>query len=89
VTRKYGRDYGGADHHLRDHGAKAAIRDVGGRSTSRTGECDKIAKLIPAAARHRPSTEALEESSAASRRCYEKDDRIRQLLDRVEAASRG
>ena len=48
VRKKYGQRCRGADHHFRHDGRQKVVRDVGRVMGLSYGECDRLAKMIPA-----------------------------------------
>ncbi|HXH27652.1 MAG TPA: DNA polymerase III subunit alpha, partial [Candidatus Polarisedimenticolia bacterium] len=89
VRGKYGRDNVAQIITFATLGAKAVIRDAGRGLDIPYGECDRIAKMIPAEL-DMTIDKALK-GVPALRQLYDKDDRIHQLLDvsrRLEGLTR-
>ncbi|MFQ5876143.1 MAG: DNA polymerase III subunit alpha [Acidobacteriota bacterium] len=89
VREKYGRDNVAQIITFATLGAKAVIRDAGRGLNIPYGECDRIAKMIPA--EPDMSIDKALDSVPALKHLYGKDDRIRQLLDvsrRLEGLTR-
>jgi DNA polymerase-3 subunit alpha len=89
VREKYGRDNVAQIITFATMGAKAVIRDAGRGLDIPYGECDRIAKLVPAELDM--SIDKALKQSPPLQQLYEKEDRIRQLLDvsrRLEGLTR-
>ncbi|HEV8701936.1 MAG TPA: DNA polymerase III subunit alpha [Candidatus Polarisedimenticolia bacterium] len=89
VRDKYGRDNVAQIITFATMGAKAVIRDAGRGLDVPYGDCDRIAKMIPAEP-DMTIDKALQQVPAL-RQMHEKDERIRQLLDvsrRLEGLTR-
>jgi DNA polymerase-3 subunit alpha len=89
VRDKYGRDNVAQIITFATMGAKAVIRDAGRGLDIPFGECDRIAKMVPSAL-DMTIDKALSEAPPL-KALYDKDDRIRQLLDvsrRLEGLTR-
>ncbi|HUD71068.1 MAG TPA: DNA polymerase III subunit alpha [Dongiaceae bacterium] len=89
VREKYGRDNVAQIITFATMGAKAVIRDAGRGLDLPFGECDRIAKLIPAEL-EMTIEKALAQAPALAQ-AAEKDERIKQLLDvsqRLEGLTR-
>jgi DNA polymerase-3 subunit alpha len=89
VRDKYGRDNVAQIITFATMGAKAVIRDAGRGLDIPFGECDRIAKMVPSAL-DMSIDRALSEAPPL-KALYDKDDRIRQLLDvsrRLEGLTR-
>src|SRR5262245_26173099 len=89
VRDKYGRDNVAQIITFATMGAKAVIRDAGRGLDVPFGECDRIAKLVPAEL-EMTIDKALAQAPML-KQAYEKEDRIRQLLDvsrRLEGLTR-
>jgi DNA polymerase-3 subunit alpha len=89
VRDKYGRDNVAQIITFATMGAKAVIRDAGRGLDIPFGDCDRIAKMVPAAL-DMTIDKALAEAPPL-KALYDKDDRIRQLLDvsrRLEGLTR-
>jgi len=89
VREKYGRDNVAQIITFATMGAKAVIRDAGRGLDVPYGECDRIAKMVPAEL-DMTIDKALQQSPPL-RQLHEKDERIRQLLDvsrRLEGLTR-
>jgi DNA polymerase-3 subunit alpha len=89
VREKYGRDNVAQIITFATMGAKAVIRDAGRGLDIPFGECDRIAKMVPAALDMTIDRALLE--SPPLKALYDKEDRIRQLLDvskRLEGLTR-
>lgn len=69
----------GADHHVRDAGAKAAIRDVGRVLAIPLNEVDRLCKLIPQQL-NISIQEALDQEPELKRAC-DNDPRYQRLMD--------
>lgn len=81
VARKYGHDRVAQIITFGTMGAKAAIRDVGRAMGWGFGDTDRVARLIPPAL-NMTLDRALAES-AELKQLYERDERVRDLLDRA------
>ncbi len=89
VREKYGRENVAQIITFATMGAKAVVRDAGRGLDIPYGECDRIAKMIPSEI-DMTIDKALQ-SSPALKQLYDKEDRIRQLLDvsrRLEGLTR-
>jgi DNA polymerase-3 subunit alpha len=89
VRDKYGRDNVAQIITFATMGAKAVIRDAGRGLDIPFGDCDRIAKMVPAAL-DMTIDKALAEAPPL-KALYDKDDRIRQLLEvsrRLEGLTR-
>ncbi len=89
VRNKYGRENVAQIITFATMGAKAVVRDAGRGLDIPYGECDRIAKLIPSELEM--TIEKALASVPALRQLYEKEDRIRRLLDvskRLEGLAR-
>jgi DNA polymerase III subunit alpha len=89
VRDKYGRDNVAQIITFATMGAKAVIRDAGRGLDVPFGDCDRIAKMIPAEL-EMTIDKALVQAPPL-KQAYDKDDRIRQLLDvsrRLEGLTR-
>ncbi len=89
VRDKYGRDNVAQIITFATMGAKAVIRDAGRGLDIPYGDCDRIAKMIPAEL-EMTIDKALQQSPQL-KQLYEKEDRFRQLLDvsrRLEGLTR-
>jgi DNA polymerase-3 subunit alpha len=89
VREKYGRDNVAQIITFATMGAKAVIRDAGRGLDVPYGECDRIAKMVPAEL-DMTIDKALQQAPQL-KQLHEKDERIRQLLDvsrRLEGLTR-
>jgi DNA polymerase-3 subunit alpha len=89
VRDKYGRDNVAQIITFATMGAKAVIRDAGRGLDIPFGECDRIAKMVPAELEM--TIEKALQQAPPLRQAYEKEERIRQLLDvsrRLEGLTR-
>ena len=89
VTRKYGRDNVAQIITFGTMKAKAVVRDVGRVLDMSYGEVDKIAKMIPFDLKM--TLERALEESPPLKEAYQKDTRVRQLIDisrRLEGTTR-
>ncbi|HEX9428507.1 MAG TPA: DNA polymerase III subunit alpha, partial [Candidatus Polarisedimenticolia bacterium] len=89
VREKYGRDNVAQIITFATMGAKAVVRDAGRGLDIPYGDCDRIAKMIPTELDMTIDKALL--ASAPLKQLYDKDDRIRQLLDvsrRLEGLAR-
>jgi DNA polymerase-3 subunit alpha len=89
VRDKYGRENVAQIITFATLGAKAVIRDAGRGLDVPYGDCDRIAKMIPA--QPDMTIDKAIQTVPALRQMHEKDDRIRQLLDvskRLEGLTR-
>src|SRR6267143_32038 len=89
VRDKYGRENVAQIITFATMGAKAVIRDAGRGLDIPYGDCDRIAKMIPA--QPDMTIDKAIQTVPALRQMHEKDDRIRQLLDvskRLEGLTR-
>ena len=79
---------GGADHHLRHHGArKAAIKDVGRALDMPYADVDRIAKMVPTTLEHHARRGA-RQNRRRLQEAYEKDPQVRELIDTAHEAGR-
>ncbi len=89
VREKYGRDNVAQIITFATMGAKAVIRDAGRGLDVPFGDCDRIAKMIPAELDM--TIDKAMKAVPALRQMHESDDRVRQLLDvsrRLEGLTR-
>jgi DNA polymerase-3 subunit alpha len=89
VREKYGRDNVAQIITFATMGAKAVVRDAGRGLDIPYGECDRIAKMIPTGLEM--TIDKAIGSVPALKQLYEKDDKVRQLLDvskRLEGLTR-
>ncbi len=89
VREKYGRDNVAQIITFATMGAKAVVRDAGRGLDISYGECDRIAKMIPS--EPDMTIDKALQTSPPLKQLYDKDDRIRQLLDvcrRLEGLAR-